>query len=173
MSQKPNKTSFLKHPLSFLDDFLEEIWLKRIEEESKSEKSYFCELYKLINRSKHHLLFFGYDSPFMEKDITTDYIKKAIDRTVLVQAIIPNGPYTFLENHIEYGMIELVKIQEPIPKGYIIFDTLGVAIWDSTNSTHYSSERNSGFYFREILLNSEAALEFGDSFQKDWMKFQE
>ena len=54
----------------------------------------------------------------------------------------------------ENAFVNLIKIEKEIPKGYFVFDSCAVSLWDSTQLTKHPKEIEEGVILRYYIINN-------------------
>ncbi len=120
----------------------------------QSQEEYFKFERKLIGLVNHRILIYHYDAPFMDR---RDTIQALIDasKRVKISAIIPaSRKLTSLEKVTEgLGNIEVVRTDEELNYGWIVYGKIGVSMWNSQRKTNYLPETDKGVILRTSLVN--------------------
>ena len=130
---------------------------QRLQDESIRENEFFEDQSAFIHNANGPLLFFGYDSTFMNREQTryeiAEHIKRT-DRQPSVKCIFPENTDTrgLEELAKETNRVKLIKTSEDITKGYIVFGKIGVSTWDSNKLTYHPEEYKNGVIHRELYF---------------------
>ena len=124
--------------------------VKEFGAEGESQEEYFAKVIGYCNNTQKQLVFEGYDAPFMNREATVDALKRAIDRSVNVYAVVSEGiDDTVLEKLAEgHESVKVVKTPRPLFIGAIAFDNDGVHLWNAKEPTIYAPEQSSPHHVR-------------------------
>jgi hypothetical protein len=144
-----------------------------IQKEAISQEDYFRGQIDYIDKTREQLIFWGYDSPFMEREETIKAIKRANMKRVAIYGVFPEGIETELDKIKNDGMVEIIKVSSKIKSlkaGYTLFDMWGFSIWDSRKLTDYVPEKTKGVYFREMryMADFENSPRMAKNIDKFW-----
>jgi hypothetical protein len=145
--------SFFKNPVQHF----EAKRIRRLQEASITENEFFEKQLALFYNAHGPVLFFGYDSPFMDREDTRYEIAEHIKRSTeqpFVKCIFPEStPAESLEELArENNGIKIMRTPEDISKGYTVFGILGVVTWDSNKLTYHPEESANGVIYRHMYL---------------------
>ena len=123
-----------------------------IRRRSISQEDFFARQLQWLYKVGDQLLIEGYDAPFMRRDSTVEALRRLVSppRTVHISAIMPEGLETVLDELKTSGLVSLTRTPEEQKRGYMVFDGWGFSEWDSTKSTPYEPERNTGVIYRRL-----------------------
>ncbi|MFH1238374.1 MAG: hypothetical protein ABIH79_00770 [archaeon] len=122
---------------------------------SESQEDYFKFQIQLIEMAKERILIYGYDAPFMDRVETVKALGDATKR-VNISAIVSRSygriPLEKLAENIDN--IEILRTDEELSRGYIVYGKIGVNYWNSKRKTSYIPEINEGVIHRVSVANS-------------------
>ncbi|MBI2128922.1 hypothetical protein HYU07_01650 [Candidatus Woesearchaeota archaeon] len=122
--------------------------IKRFGAEGESQEEYFSTVIRYCDRTQKQLVFEGYDAPFMNREATVDALKRAIDRSVKIYAIVSEGIDTVLEKLAEENeSVKVIKTPRYLVIGAIAFDNDSVHLWDATKPTVYAPEQSNPHHY--------------------------
>ena len=135
---------------------------------SISQDKYFNRLLDWLYTERDKLMFFGYDAPFMMQPATIDFLKSVTQhRRIKISSIIPEGfKTTFDDLDQTSGLVTILRTPEQIAEGYIVIGDWAIAKWDTTRSTPYGPEENTGVPFRKVDLDPQTNSKYQKKFEK-------
>ncbi len=125
-----------------------------------SQDQYFLEMAVGIGALEKQMLIYGYDSAFMEGPRVSKAITEAVDRGVIIRAIIPDGIDAYLNSlALESSNVTVLRYPGPIREGFIIYDGKGVSYFDLGKLTPHNLEATKGVIFRERTASQKEVRE--------------
>ena len=121
---------------------------------SQSQEEYFRLQLQLIGLAKERIVIYGYDAPFMDRVETVQTLADAAKR-VDISAIIPRSHgHVPLEQIAENnGNIEILRTDEELSHGYMVYGKICSSLWNSMRKTSYIPEIKDGVIYRVSLIN--------------------
>jgi len=145
--------------------------LRKVQENSVPQENFFRDLHQHIYNSAgsndfppHHdsILFFGYDTEFMNDDRTIQTLAESIEQRKRytarpgypIKLIVPEScDISKLEDLMkEEYFFKVAKTHSDIKKGFIVYGGIGVSFWNSEMKTTYPPEAETAIY-RESIVN--------------------
>ena len=122
---------------------------------SWSQEEYFKFQLERMGLAKGRILIHGYDVPFMDMVETVGALEDAA-RKVNIFAIVPKSHGSIpLERIAENaGNIEILRIDEELSHGYIVYGEKSVSFWNSNRKTSYVPEIDKGVIYRKSVTNN-------------------